>query len=164
MKVRHAAAADAGQIRRVLSRAFPTELEADLVEQLERDGDVVISLVAEDRDIVGHLLLSRMRAEADGQRLAALGLGPVGVIPDRHGQGIGSALIHHACREARGCGAQMLFVLGEPAYYGRFGFDADVAAPFASPYSGPYFQALPLVELSPINSGVAEYPLAFAAL
>ena len=164
MNVRPAQAADAAAIRAVHLHAFPTSAEADLVERLERDGDSVISLVAEDGGIIGHVLLSRMEAQADGRAINALGLAPVAVLPERQRQGIGSSLIEAALREARKLRADIIFLLGEPAYYGRFGFDAQAARPFASPYAGPYFHALALAQLPPVASGLATYAPAFAEL
>ena len=62
-------------------------------------------------------------------------------------------------------GEEVVFVLGEPAYYTRFGFSAEAAAPFASPYAGPYFMALWLrpPPAAPA-SGSAAYAPAFGAL
>jgi len=60
---------------------------------------------------------------------------------------------------------QMLFLLGDPGYYSRFGFSADTAKPFASPYAGPHFQALLLDKALKIpKSGKADYAAAFAKL
>ena len=128
------------------------------------DGDAVISIVAEDGGIVGHVMLSRMAVQADGRRLRALGLAPVAVIPEWQGQGIGTALVEAAVREAGASGEQMLFLLGEPEYYRRFGFDTAIAKPFASPYAGPHFQALFLTGLPPPTTGAADYPKAFSGL
>ena len=164
MRIRLSRAADSHAIRDVHLRAFPTPTEADLVDRLVADGDAVVSIVAEDDGIVGHVLLSRMNVVADGQALDALGLAPVAVVPDRQRAGIGSALIEAAVREAKSAGTQMLFLLGEPGFYGRFGFTAAAAKPFESPYAGPYFQALPLVDLPPARSGVAKYAPAFDGL
>lgn len=164
MHIRLSQAADLHAIRAVHLRAFPTPTEADLVDRLVADGDAVVSIVAEDDGIVGHALLSRMNVVADGQALGALGLAPVGVVPDRQRAGIGSALIQAAVREAKSAGAQMLFLLGEPGFYGRFGFTAANAKPFESPYAGPYFQALPLIDLPPVRRGIANYAPAFDCL
>jgi putative acetyltransferase len=136
-------------------------MEADLVDQLVADGVAVVSIVAEDNGIVGHVLLSRMNVVADERALDALGLAPVAVVPDRQREGIGSALVEAAVREAKSAGTQMLFLLGEPGFYGRFGFTAVAAKRFDSPYAGPYFQALPLVDLPPVRSGIAKYAPAF---
>ena len=91
--------------------------------------------------MVGHVLLSRLRSPA-----GALALAPVSVRPDRQGEGIGSALIRAALEQAAAAGCQAVFVLGEPEYYGRFGFLAESAEAFATPYPGPYFMALALEE------------------
>ena len=163
---RLATADDAAGIRNVHAAAFPTELEADLVERLVRDGDSVISLVAcEDGAVVGHVLLSRMEVLGDGRRVDALGLGPVAVLPERRSQRIGSELIEAGLRLARELGAKVVFVLGEPEYYGRFGFDEKAARPFASPYAGPYFQAKILAAGFELPAGgTADYAPAFAEL
>ena len=155
---------DAGAIRNVLVAAFPTPAEADLVEQLRRDGDVEIALVAEEEGrIVGHVLMSRMRVAGDGRAFQALGLAPVAVLPERHRGGIGSGLIRAALAIARRNGEELVFVLGYPAYYGRFGFSAAAAAPFASPYAGPHLMAQRLAEIDLPSRGVADYAPAFAA-
>jgi len=163
--VRAERADDRAGIRSVHLAAFPTPAEADLVEQLRRDGDAVISLVAVEADrIVGHVLFSRMRVDADARQLSALALAPVAVIPGRQGCGIGSALVEAGIVEAGSKEFDMIFVLGEPGYYGRFGFDAEAAAPFASPYAGPYLQARAMNAFSAPRSGRAEHPAAFEGL
>ena len=164
--VRTATPADADAIREVHLAAFPTAAEADLVERLSESGDTLVSLVAADADrIIGHVLFSRMEAEADDRTLAAMALAPVAVLPDHQAQGIGAALVHAGLRVAESRGADIVFVLGQPDYYRRFGFDTATAAPFLSPYAGPYFQALILRPgLKPAKQGRADYAPAFAAL
>ena len=163
VEVREERAGDAAAIRSVHVVAFPTSSEANLVEQLRSDGDVAASIIAlADGEIAGHVLFSRMSVEADGQDLHGWGLGPVAVVPDRQRTGIGSALVEAGIGRARATGVQIIFVLGEPAYYGRFGFDAKSAAPFASPYAGAYFQALALASLPQPSVGRADYAPAFA--
>jgi putative acetyltransferase len=164
--IRPAEAADREAIRKVHVAAFPTALEAELVERLEKDGDLVISLVAEHGgEIVGHIALSRMKVESEGRAYRALGLGPVGVIPAMQGGGAGSALIEGAKAIGEATGEELIFVLGEPEYYRRFGFAQEKARLFNSPYSGPFFMALNLVEgLVPKASGKADYAPAFNSL
>jgi len=164
VRVRSSLATDSQAIRNLHLRAFPTSAEADLVDSLVADGDAVLSLIAEDDGIAGHVLLSRMRVVADHRQLDALGLGPISVVPERQREGIGSALIDAAVAEVRSTGTQMLFLLGEPRFYGRFGFTAAAAKPFESPYAGPYFQALALVDLPSVRFGTAQYAPAFDAL
>jgi putative acetyltransferase len=165
VETREATAADAEDIREVHLNAFPTAMEADLVERLNRDGDIAISLVAvEDDRPVGHIVFSRMTADADGRQLSALGLAPVAVLPQRQGEGIGSALVKAGLSLARSLGTDIVFVLGDPAYYRRFGFNAAAAAAFRSPYSGPYFQALQVRGSPTCGRGLSEYASAFAEL
>ena len=164
--IRPAEPEDAAAIRAVHEAAFPTPLEADLVEALVREGDAIVSLVAvRQGELVGHVLLSRMAVTGDGRALRALGLAPVGILPGFQGAGVGGALIEAAVAVARASGEELVFLLGEPAYYERFGFSAATAAPFASPYAGPYFMALALQPgfVSPA-SGSAAYARAFSDL
>ena len=148
---------DRAAIRDVVIAAFGRQTEADLVDQLRADGDGVISLVAADTDaIVGHALFSRMRAP-----FRALGLAPVSVVPDRQRAGIASRLIRAGLERAAREGWQGVFVLGEPAFYRRFGFDPALARGFASPYASPYLMALALAGELPATTGRIEYPPAF---
>lgn len=157
---------DVAAIRAVLVAAFPTRAEADLVEAVRRDGDVECEFVWEEGgEVAGHVLLSRMSILADGNAIGAAGLAPVAVLPARQGEGIGSALIERALDEARTAGLEMIFVLGNPDFYRRFGFEAALARPFLSPFAGAHFQAIALrEEFSLPKSGVADYAAAFAAL
>ena len=152
--------ADRAAIWAVVHAAFGSAGEADLVDRLREDGDAVVSLVAvEGEAIVGHVLLSRMQAP-----FKALGLAPVSVRPDRQRSGVGSALVREGLARARADGWEAVFVLGEAAYYGRFGFDAETARGFASPYAGPHLMAVALMGRLPATSGRVDYAPAFAAL
>ena len=163
--VRLARPEDRDAIGRVERSAFPTADEARLVEALVAAGDATLSLVAEaGGSIVGHALCSRMRVEADGRDIRAVGLAPVAVLPQSQGQGVGSALIGEALALSLAAGAEMMFVLGDPAYYRRFGFTAETARPFASPYAGDHFMAIDLSGAPERRSGRADYAPAFAAL
>ena len=160
MLIRDEEPADAAAIRALVAAAFGREAEAGLVDRLRRDGDGVISLVAvADGAVAGHVLLSRMSAP-----FRALGLAPVSVAPDRRRAGIGSGLIRAALDRARAGGWEGVFVLGEPDYYRRFGFDPALAGGFASPYAGPFLLALALRGELPARSGRIDYAPAFAAL
>ena len=164
-EIRDSQPADADGILRVHVEAFPTSAEADLVEKLQSDGDDRISLVASVNDaIVGHILFSRMDVHAEGAALHAIALAPVAVRSDWQGRGIGSQLIRVGIERAKAEGWQIIFLLGEPAYYRRFGFTTEAARPFASPYARAYFQALPVACQGQPTSGTAEYARAFAGL
>ena len=162
--IRPAEPADAPAIRAVHRAAFPTSLEADLVEALVADGDAAVSLVdAANGDIVGHVLLSRMRVAGDGRDFRALGLAPVAVLPRHQGAKVGTRLVEAALAVAEAMGEELVFVLGEPDYYRRFGFAAELAASFASPYAGPFFMAKSFGVALPAR-GEAAYAPAFARL
>ena len=159
MKIRGEIASDRDAIRALHLCCFPTADEADLVERLREEGDVVFSLVAEVADcLAGHVLFSRMTAP-----FPALGLAPVAVFPEWRGRGMAARLIQAGLAMA-GADWDAVFVLGEPAYYGRFGFDAAAAQGFQSPYAGPYFMVRALKPQLPAASGRVDYPRAFAAL
>ena len=157
---------DSDAVRTVHLAAFPTAAEADLVARLHDEFDSEISLVAEQAgEIVGHVMLSRMNVSGDGRAYRALCLGPVGVRPGDQGGGVGSELIRASLAIAETLGEELVFVLGEPEYYARFGFSAKAAAPFDSPYAGPYLMARWLrPDVGPPNSGSAAYAPAFDRL
>jgi len=163
VKIRCARGGDAPAIRNILIAAFNGDAEARLVEQLCAERDLALALVADDGDVRGYVAFPRLTVD-DGQRVhAAVGLAPVAVAPMHQRLGVGGALIRegHSLLVARG--ASLIFVLGDPAYYGRFGYDAATAAPFTSAYSGPHFMALRLNENAP-QGGNVRYPAAFADL
>jgi putative acetyltransferase len=151
---------DEAAVASVVARAFGQADEARLVEQLRADGDAAISLVALLDDlVVGHVMLSRMLAP-----FRALGLAPLSVEPEHQRTGIGRALVGEALSLAGKQGWEAVFVLGDPAYYGRFGFRVDLARGFLSPYAGPHLMALPLRERLPADEGGVDYAPAFASL
>lgn len=131
--------------------------EQFIVDALRSRGELSLSLVAEkDGQVVGHVALSPVTI-SDGST-GWLGLGPISVLPGWQGQGVGAALMHAALDALRGQGAQGCVVLGEPSYYGRFGFRAEpgLMLPGVPP---EYFQALCL--RPPMAQGAVQYSPAF---
>lgn len=169
--IRAATAADADAIDSVIRAAFAgTDFghqgEAELVRMIDADGDALVSLVAErNGSIVGHVLFSRMDVEADGAALSGAGLAPVSVAPDSQGRGIGDALIRAGLNALCEEGVAIGFVLGHESYYPRFGYSADLAARFASPFAGPHFMAMMLDSGAawPLG-GRADYAPAFGRM
>ena len=128
-----------------------------IVDDLNRSGDAVISLVAEhEANIVGHVLFSRLAAP-----MRALTLSPLGVHPEFQRAGIGSALVRNGLERARHGRWQAVFVLVSPAYYGRFGFNAAAAEGYTSPYYGWPFMAVLFDDKVP-RVGEITFPAAFA--
>lgn len=117
VEVRPEQAADAGAIRAVHAAAFPTAAEAGLVDALRAAGAARVSEVAAVGDaVVGHVLLSPVSIEG------VLGLAPIAVLPGVQRAGVGAALMRSALARARAQGAAAIVLVGEPAYYRRFGF------------------------------------------
>ncbi|PZU06176.1 GNAT family N-acetyltransferase [Sphingomonas sp.] len=144
---------------------FPTAAEARLVASLDAAGDVLVALVAEQgKAIVGHVCFSRMKVIADGAPIAAAALAPVAVAASLRDVGIGSGLIEQGLAALEDAEVRLAFVLGDTGYYGRFGFEAALAKPFASAYAGPNFQALWLGKPARVRAGEAHHAPAFAAL
>ncbi len=161
MKIRPEISDDSQLVRELHLISFPNADEADLVDQLHANGDAIISLVARSgNEVVGHVMYSRMNAP-----FKALGLAPVAVHPDYRRQGIADRLIRNGIEQAKLSEWEGMFVLGEPAYYQRFGFSAAHAEKFQSPYAGPYLMALGLQGSAlPTLFGKIEYASAFTKL
>ena len=96
--------------------------------------------------------------------MRACALAPLAVLPQRQRQGIGSALVREALKRLEEDRMDLVLVLGEPDYYGRFGFATDLAKRLTTPYDGPYLQALALSERGAAAHGPAAYARAFAEL
>jgi putative acetyltransferase len=161
MIVRPETPGDIAAIRVVEEAAFGQSAEARLVDDLRTAGDSIFSLVAVDNGtVVGHALFSRMKAP-----FPALALAPVAVLPERQRMGVGSRLISEGIARSEAAGWLGIFVLGDPAFYRRFGFDAGKASGFISPYAGPHLMALPLGRSElPANAGSIQHAPAFARL
>lgn len=150
----------AAGIRTLLVEAFPTPVEADLVERLRDGGHAEIGFAAiEGNRVVGYILLSRMSAP-----MKALGLGPVAVSAGKRRLGIGRSLIEAGLERARRAGWEAVFVLGEPDYYTRFGFAVDEAAGYETPYAGAYFMIASLTGNALPRHGRVDYAPPFADL
>ncbi|MBN9558301.1 MAG: N-acetyltransferase [Alphaproteobacteria bacterium] len=135
--------------------------EAILVRQLRTEGAMLVELAAvADGVPVGHIAFSRLATQPKFLALAALA--PLSVTPARQGRGIGSALARAGLEACRTQGIAAVAVLGDPAYYGRFGFTLEAARMLDSAYSGPHFQALALTP-GALSGGpwTVRYPAAF---
>jgi putative acetyltransferase len=123
LTVRHETASDREAIYRVERDAFGRDEEATLVDALRDAGNLLLSLVAEeDNIIVGHIAFSPMTIKSDTATHDAVCLGPVAVATAHQKKGIGGALIRAATEELRQRGVSAIFLLGHPTYYPRFGF------------------------------------------
>jgi putative acetyltransferase len=160
--IRDESPADVPAIEAVTVSAFLNAPHSGRTEQLivralREAGQLTVSLVAAaEGDVIGHVAASPVSL-SEGS-LGWFGLGPISVLPPHQGRGVGTRLMREALRILREKGAAGCVVLGDPAYYGRFGFLADPALVF--PGAPPeYFQALSFGASSP--RGVVTYHAAF---
>ncbi|WP_319411992.1 N-acetyltransferase [uncultured Cohaesibacter sp.] len=129
MYIRKETSADADAIRLLTQKAFEpvpysTGSESAIIDQLRREDDLVLSLVMDDDGIiVGHVAFSPIRI--DGKFDKWYCLGPISVAPIKQKQGIGKALVGEGLREIRALGSNGCILVGNPAYYQRFGFSSN---------------------------------------
>jgi putative acetyltransferase len=154
---------DIGAIYSLLEAAFcdiaySDQTEAEIVMALRDAGALTVSLVAEIQgNIVGYIAVSPVTFSGGGQYW--YGLGPVAVVPVYQGRGVGSRLIEGALENLQHQDAEGCVVLGEPNFYGRFGFQSLPQLSFPG-VTGEYFQALPFTKTLP--AGEVQYHPAFA--
>lgn len=160
IEIRESLPDDVAPLKMVYADAFPDEDLMPLVVDLLGLRSDVLSLVAlADGGIVGHILMTMCGIEGRRENLALLG--PLGVISAWQRKGVGAALIADALWRLGASGAARVFVLGDPAYYGRFGFraDEDVAAPYPLPEEwAAAWQSLPLRDDAPTVQGRLVVP------
>lgn len=123
--------------------AFP-ESENQLVAKLaldllcENTSPQTLSLVAEaNNTIVGHIAFSPVEIEGHDNCQAYI-LAPLAVLPDYQRRRIGSSLIKYGMQQILEMGTSLVFVYGDPVYYGRFGFNAEIARNYKAPYQLQY--------------------------
>lgn len=115
--------ADVAVVHSIHQSAFPTEAEARLVDRLREEEKLAFSLIAEVKGgVVGHVAFSPVSVDPQSPEKRGLGLGPVAVLPTWQRKGIGEKLILRGIEDCRRDGYSFIVVLGEPEYYGRFGF------------------------------------------
>ncbi|MGI5146554.1 GNAT family N-acetyltransferase [Plantactinospora sp. CA-294935] len=170
VRLRAEGPADAVAIRQLVAEAFAspdTRLPAEvrLVEALRVTDAWLpeLSMVAEvDGELVGYALLSRVEVWPGG--VPALALGPVAVRPGRQRRGYGQDVVRAALDAAAELGERLVVVLGNPAYYRRFGFSPAARFGLTSPWSGlgDPWQALMLPSEDgsddPVPSGEVTFP------
>jgi len=134
--LRHERTADVKAREALLDQAFGETRRRKSSERL-REGrlpaDGLSLIAAEGRRVIGTARLWHV-ACASGQQ--ALLLGPVAVAGDCRDRGIGAALVRRALREAHRLGHDAVMLVGDPPYYGRFGFSVEKTAAMRLP--GPF--------------------------
>ena len=148
MLIRTEAPADLLAIDALLKAVFPTDAEANLVMALRENGRLTLSLVAcrEEGEVIGHAMFSPVTL--NGEDFSWQGLAPLAVKAQYQNQGIGAELVREGLICLAEFGYPACFVLGNPAYYHRFGFTAASALGFACQWEVPEgaFQSLALAD------------------
>jgi putative acetyltransferase len=161
---------DIDAIRAITTAAFAagrppgqTVAEAGLIDEL-RAGPAwlpALSLVAVTPagDVIGHVLGTRGHVGQD----PVLALGPLAVRPDHQRRGVGSALMHAVLGAADALGEPLAALLGDPAYYRRFGFELSTVYQITppKPHWQPHFQVRVLTGYDPRLRGTFAYPEPF---
>jgi len=138
LQVQISSAADLPTVLQVHRDAFGQEEEAGLARAILADPTAAptLSLLAEDDGRpLGHVLFSQVRITGSGCRAAILA--PLAVVPAAQGKGVGRRLIEAGLARLREAGVALVFVLGDPGYYGRFGFTPAGRQGLAAPYPLP---------------------------
>ncbi|MGB5963048.1 MAG: N-acetyltransferase [Coleofasciculaceae cyanobacterium] len=154
-------------IREVVTAAFGRTSEAKLVEAIRNSRNFIpeLSIVATEKgNLLGHILLSPIPIEAQGQTFSALALAPLAVIPTRQREGIGTELVKVALSKCRELDHNLVVVLGHPKYYPRFGFQTANQFGIRAPFPVPE-QAFMVLEIQQgalqRSSGLVRYPAYF---
>ena len=140
---------DRESVRGVNEAAFGRPQEADLVDALRGSVNPCVSLVAEEGGrVVGHIFFSPVAVESGEGAWAALGLGPMAVLPEYQRRGVGSELVREGLSECRRLGHEVVFVLGHARFYPRFGFTQAKAKGIECEFNAPDENFM-VVELRP---------------
>ena len=160
MNIRLATEQDRSDIERVYMSTFPKDenvVVAKLAIDLLSDNTAIqtLSLVAEaDGSVVGHVAFSPVMLDSKKSCLAYI-LAPLAVQSDYQKRGIGSEITEYGLQQLLAKGVNVVFVYGDPNYYGRFGFNTEVARNYTVPYRLQYpsgWQAVTLNEYALENA------------
>ncbi|WP_409160378.1 GNAT family N-acetyltransferase [Pectobacterium sp. B2J-2] len=158
MLVRVEIPVDAAGIDSLLRRAFPTGAEADLVHQLREDGLLTLGVVATDDEggVVGYAAFSPVLIDGEDRQWVALA--PLAVEENLRRQGVGEKLVYEGLDALNEFSYTAVVVLGEPAYYSRFGFVPATEHQLHCrwPGSESAFQVYPLADNHVVHEGRSE--------
>lgn len=121
-----------------------------------------MSLIAVSNEkIIGHILFSPAVIESAGNKIKGMGLGPMAVLPELQGHGIGSQLVKVGVKKVRQAGGAFIIVLGHPGYYPRFGFERALIYGIKCEWAGVPDEAFLILWLDrsaiPRAGGLARY-------
>ena len=165
---------DGDAIRHLVAAAFGRDGEAELVERIRASPEYVpeMALVAEvGGEVVGHVMVSHAVIRNDGGDRRISMLSPVAVHPEHQRSGIGSALVRASLSVADSLGEPLVVLEGDPAYYGRLGFEhatgygIEIRLPdWAPPEAAQVVRLSSFDPDDPALRGTVVYPAAFDGL
>ena len=160
MIIRNENIEDQEAVREINLNAFPTDVEATLVDKLRSSMDTISLVAIQEDKVVGHILFSPLTIENDEETFEALILAPIAVLPEYQKQGIGSKLVENGIIECRNQDHSLIVLVGHPEYYPRFGFISAEQNGIEHPFEVPedVFMVYELVPgaLKKVN-GVLKY-------
>ncbi|MDX2440780.1 MAG: N-acetyltransferase [Desulfobacterales bacterium] len=128
---------DLKDVLRIQKEAFGYDKESNLVNSLLRDDSAkpLLSLLATDNgDAVGHILFTKALITGNENSISAMILAPLAILPHAQDKGIGGKLIKEGLQELSKSKVDLVFVLGHPGFYPRYGFKPAGALGFEAPY------------------------------
>ena len=143
MEIRKSTESDNIDILNVHTRAFGEKKGseiADLVSGLFGDKTALplLSLIAvDDTKTIGHILFTKAKVTQTSESVTAQILAPLAILPDFQSKGIGGQLIKEGFKQLKNSGVELVFVLGHPDYYPRFGFNPAGVLGYEAPYHIP---------------------------
>jgi len=138
--IKNATDLDLNDLLRIEAEAFGHSKESNLVNDLLNDYSAkpLLSLIAIDNEeAIGHILFTKVRITGNEDALSAMILAPLAILPGAQGKGVGGELIKDALRKLSKSKVDLVFVLGYPEYYPRFGFKPAGVRGFEAPYPIP---------------------------
>ncbi|MEM8664758.1 MAG: N-acetyltransferase [Pseudomonadota bacterium] len=154
--IRERTAADDARLDTLYREAFPDEDLRPVVHALHTGEAKILSLVAvRGEKVVGNVIFTECSLPDHAEPLSLLA--PLGVTPAEQRQGIGTKLVEEGFRRLTAAGIAKVFVLGDPAYYGRLGFEVERAVATPQPIPEDWAGAWQSISLGRASGGAAAF-------
>jgi predicted N-acetyltransferase YhbS len=143
LQLRSSTESDRAAIEGIHRSAFGADEGEEIVELVnnlfeDETARPLLSLVAElHGKLVGHILFTALRIEPGNREVTARILAPLAVSSETQGEGVGAALIGEGLRRLQDAGVELVFVLGHPGYYPKFGFRTAGSLGLQAPHPIP---------------------------
>jgi len=145
IEIRQEIPEDQDRVYEIEAAAFGSRIQPDLVNVLRQSAKPMLSLISMlNGALVGHILFTPVTFDTDPAGLACQ-LSPIAIDPRYQKRGIGGDLIREGLGRCQSLGWSSVFLVGNPIYYSRFGF--QMAAPLGFSIDGPHNPYLQVIEL-----------------